>query len=81
MFSAPSTSGGTTTANVQENSPADTVVYSVTTSDLDNDDVTVTILSQPAGDNFKLVDSQLKVNAGASLDFESDTTTYTIRFR
>ena len=81
VFSAPSTGGGTATASVYENSPEDTVVFTVAASDIDGDAVTITIESQPAGDNFKLVGMQLKVNAGATLDFESGTTSYSVRFR
>ena len=79
MFSEPS--GGSTAASVAENSPTDTSVFDVAASDTDGDDIKITIASQSAGDNFKVVGTQLRVKEGASLDFESDTTSYTLRFR
>ena len=79
VFGAPV--AGSATASVPENSPAETSVFDVVTSDADGNAPSLTLLSQDPGNNFELVGSQLRVADGAVLDFESVTTSYTVVFR
>ena len=72
---------GSNTATIDENSPEGTSVFDVTYADEDSDQLTLTIHSQSGGTNFKLTNSQLQVAAGAALDFESGTKTYTVQFQ
>ena len=72
---------GSHTATVDENSPAGTSVFDVTYADEDSDPLTLAIHSQSGGTNFMLTNSQLQVAAGAALDFESGTKTYTVQFQ
>ena len=78
-FTAPVS--GANTATIAENSAADTSVFDVTYSEPDSDPVTVSIVSQTPGSNFKLDGSQLQVAESAALDFESGITSYTVRFQ
>ena len=79
VFTAPATDANT--ASVAENSAEGVSVFDVAYSDADLDSLTLTILSQSPGTNFKLTGDQLQVAAGTSLDFESETTSYTVQFR
>ena len=79
VFEAPVS--GVSTASVAENSAEGVSVYEVVHSDADSDPLTLTILSQSPGSNFNLNGDQLQVAAGAGLDYESGTTSYTVQFR
>jgi hypothetical protein len=68
------------TSNVPENSVSDTVVGSLSTTDVDAGDTFAYTLVDSAGGRFKIVGAQVQVDNGALLDFET-TTSHTIRVR
>jgi putative methionine-R-sulfoxide reductase with GAF domain len=67
-------------SSVAENAASGTTIGSLTTTDPDPDESFVYTLVDSAGGRFKIVGSQLQVDAGALLDYETATShTITVR--
>ena len=69
---------GSTTANIAENAAVGDVIMTLSATDGDSNPLTYSLVT--VSTDFEVVVQQLKVKAGASLDYET-TQTYTLTVR